>query len=116
MFKFINIMWPSFIKLLFLYILSVNTGCKKKSVDSNTSSPTFAKGADISWITQMEANGIKFYNRSGVQEDEFQLMKDLGMNSIRLRVWVNPSGGWCNTSDVVNKAIRAKNAGLQLLI
>ena len=26
---------------------------------------TFAKGADVSWVTQMEASGIKFYNSTG---------------------------------------------------
>src|SRR5206468_7849700 len=46
----------------------------------------------------------------------FQLMKDIGMNSIRLRVWVNPSDGWCNTSDVVFKAISANSLGMKLMI
>lgn len=74
------------------------------------------KGADISWVTQMESSGVKFYNKSGVQEDCFQLMKDLGLAAIRLRVWVNPTDGWCNTTDVVAKAVRAKNAGLDVMI
>ena len=38
------------------------------------------------------------------------------MNAIRLRVWVNPSNGWCNTADVVAKAVRAKNMGLKVMI
>lgn len=38
------------------------------------------------------------------QTECMTLMRDLGMNSIRLRVWVNPSDGWCNKSDVVAKA------------
>jgi arabinogalactan endo-1,4-beta-galactosidase len=79
-------------------------------------SATFAKGADISWVTQMESSGVKFYNKAGAQQDLFALMKSLGMNSIRLRAWVNPSDGWCNTADVVAKAIRAKNAGMKIMI
>jgi arabinogalactan endo-1,4-beta-galactosidase len=79
-------------------------------------SATFAKGADISWVTQMEASGYKFYNAAGTQEDLFVLMKSLGFNAIRLRAWVNPSGGWNNTADVVAKAVRAKNAGMKILI
>jgi arabinogalactan endo-1,4-beta-galactosidase len=75
-----------------------------------------AKGADVSWLTQMEALGIKFYNSSGTERDCMQILKDLGMNSIRLRVWVNPTDGWCNTADVVTKAIRAKNLGMKILI
>ena len=76
----------------------------------------YAKGADISWVTEMESGGLSFYNRNGLKEDAFQLMKDIGFNSIRLRVWVNPSNGWCNTTDVVNKAMRANQLGLKLMI
>ena len=77
---------------------------------------TFAKGADVSWVTQMEASGYKFYDKNGNQQDLFVLLKSLGLNSIRLRAWVNPSNGWCNTADLVKKAIRAKNAGMKIMI
>jgi arabinogalactan endo-1,4-beta-galactosidase len=38
------------------------------------------------------------------------------MNAIRLRVWVNPAGGWNGTADVVAKATRAKNLGMRVMI
>lgn len=34
----------------------------------------FANGADIGWVSQMEAAGKVFYNRSGVQEDCLQIL------------------------------------------
>jgi len=77
---------------------------------------TFAKGADVSWLTQMETSGYKFYNSSGTQQDVLQILKDKGINSIRLRVWVNPADGWCNKADVLAKAIRAKNMGMRIMI
>ena len=77
---------------------------------------TFANGSDVSWVTQMEAAGIKFFNNSGVQQDLFTILGGKGINAIRLRVWVNPSGGWCNTADVVSKALSAKAAGMSILI
>lgn len=76
----------------------------------------FVKGADISWVTQMEASNRKFYTAAGVETECFALMKLLGMNSIRLRVWVNPSSQWCRTPDVVAKAVRAKNLGMRVMI
>jgi arabinogalactan endo-1,4-beta-galactosidase len=79
-------------------------------------SSSFAKGADISWVTQFESTGVKFYDAKGNQLDLFSLMKSLGFNAIRLRAWVNPSNGWCNTADVLAKATRAKNAGMKVLI
>jgi len=99
--------------------------CSKSSTPAPPVTPTytppvvsssFAKGADISWVTQFESLGVKFYNSSGQQQELFSLMKSLGFNSIRLRAWVNPSDGWCNTADLVAKATRAKNAGMKILI
>ncbi len=80
------------------------------------STGTFAKGADISWCTEMESSGIKFYSAAGVQTECTALMKSLGMNSIRLRVWVNPTGGWNNKEDVLAKALRAKNLNMRIMI
>ncbi|MGN1246829.1 MAG: glycosyl hydrolase 53 family protein, partial [Muribaculaceae bacterium] len=60
----------------------------------------FARGADISWATEMEADGRKFYTADGVETDIFALMKSIGMNAIRLRVFVDPAGygygPWCD--------------------
>jgi len=96
---------------------SKNSNSSPDSPDNNdTTVAAFAKGADISWLTEMEAGGYKFYSRDGVQKDCYQAMKDLGMNSIRLRAWVHPTDGWCNTADVVAKAKRAKAAGMRIMI
>lgn len=76
----------------------------------------FSKGADVSWLTEMEAAGRLFYNKEKRPTDGLELMKELGMNAIRLRVFVNPPDGWCGTTDVVNKAYRAHLLGLKLLI
>ncbi|HVW95056.1 MAG TPA: glycosyl hydrolase 53 family protein [Mucilaginibacter sp.] len=110
---------------IFLLIISCsNKGGSPAPVDKGNTdtyqppvvSSNFVKGADISWVTQMESSGYKFYDKSGKEQDLFVLMKSLGFNSIRLRAWVNPSDGWCNTTDLVAKALRAKNAGMKILI
>ena len=46
---------------------------------------TFAKGADISWVTQMEADGQKFYSADGREMECTVLMKEIGFDAIRLR-------------------------------
>lgn len=75
-----------------------------------------AKGADVSWLTEMEGDGVKFYNKEGKATECLALLRDLGVNSIRLRVWVNPDGGWCGKDDVVKKACRAQQLGFRLMI
>lgn len=75
-----------------------------------------AKGADVSWLTEMEGDGVKFYNKEGKATECLALLRDLGVNSIRLRVWVNPDGGWCGKDDVIAKAQRAQQLGFRLMI
>lgn len=87
---------------------------------SFTTRQNFAKGADISWLPQMEATGYKFYNDNGVQDDCFKILKDHGINSIRLRTWVNPStsktDGHCSKDETVAMAVRAKQWGMRVMI
>lgn len=78
--------------------------------------PSFAKGADISWVTEYEKKGYKFYNASGKETECTALMKEIGCNAVRYRVWVNPSDGWCNKADVLAKARRAQALGLAIMI
>jgi arabinogalactan endo-1,4-beta-galactosidase len=77
---------------------------------------TFAKGSDVSWVSQEESSGYTFYSSAGVKTDPFVLLKGLGNNAIRLRVWVSPSGGWCDGADVLYKAKRAAAQGQRIMI
>ncbi|HRG92278.1 MAG TPA: glycosyl hydrolase 53 family protein, partial [Chitinophagaceae bacterium] len=105
------------ISLITLFFIACGKSGSGKQFENNPPLHAgFAKGADISWLTEMEASGKLFYNSSGTQKECLQLMKDLGMNSIRLRVWVDPAGGWNNSADVVAKAVRAKSLGLRIMI
>lgn len=112
-------MKPLIAILVFVLNLLMFAACKKTSTahpNPPQPAPIFSKGADVSWLSQMESSGKKFYNSSGVEQDCMLLLKNLGINSIRLRAWVNPANNWCNTADVVTKAIRAKNLGMKIMI
>jgi arabinogalactan endo-1,4-beta-galactosidase len=80
----------------------------------------FVKGADIGWLDQMEATGYKFYDSNGIQKDCMQILKGKGINTIRLRVWVNPSNdkisGHCSKKEVAKMALMAKNRGMRIMI
>lgn len=80
--------------------------------------PEFWLGADISWATEMEANGHKLYNKQGEERECTALMKELGLNAVRLRVWVDPSahGNWCNKEDLLVKCLRAKEQGMAIMV
>jgi arabinogalactan endo-1,4-beta-galactosidase len=76
----------------------------------------FAKGADVGWVSEMEASGRVFRDRAGKAEDLYAILKEQGMDAIRLRVWVNPQDGWNGIADVVAKAKRAQAAGMRIMI
>ncbi|MDD3321335.1 MAG: glycosyl hydrolase 53 family protein [Paludibacter sp.] len=80
----------------------------------------FANGADVSWLPQMEATGYVFKNDNGVSEDCLKILKDKGINSIRLRTFVNPStnrtSGHCSKDETVAMAVRAQQMGMRIMI
>ncbi len=81
---------------------------------------SFAKGADVSWLPQMEATNYFFYDSDGTPKDALQLLKDRGVNTIRLRVFVNPSShkttGHCSPAETIAMAVRAKGLGMRIMI
>lgn len=64
----------------------------------------------------MEAKGKKIYTNDGLEYDLFDVLKSKGINSVRLRVWINPSNGYCNKVDVVTMTIRAQQKGMRIMI
>jgi len=85
-----------------------------------TAPAQFVKGADIGWLQQMEATGYKFYDSAGVQRECLDILKSKGINTVRLRVFVNPSSdkinGHCSKKEVASMALRAKNKGMKVMI
>ncbi len=107
--------------VLLILLSSILYACKKSGYGGNpppTPPPNnnIIKGADVSWLTEMESAGRKFYNSAGTEKECMQILKDLGVNSVRLRAWVNPANGWNNTADVIAKATRAKNLGMKIMV
>ncbi len=75
----------------------------------------FAFGADVSFVPQMEGWGTKWRDKNGRQRDILQILKDQGINSIRLRVWTTNSGA-SSKQEVVSMCKRAKSKGMNVMI
>lgn len=106
--------------LIFLAVILTTSACKRSEDVEKLPLTTIAKGGDISWLPQMEASGYIFYNDNGEPEDCFKILKDHGINSVRLRTWVNPSdnpqSGHCSKEETVAMAKRAKEWGMKVMI
>ncbi|KAK7422754.1 hypothetical protein QQZ08_009379 [Neonectria magnoliae] len=74
------------------------------------------KGVDWSSTLLQEANGIKYSNSAGVNQPLETILKANGVNSVRQRVWVNPSNGDYNLDYNLKLAKRAKAAGLSVYL
>lgn len=79
-----------------------------------------AKGADISWMTEMEADGYTWKDNDGDAKELMPLLKEYDLDAVRLRVWVDPSvseaNGWCDIDDLVKKAELANAQNIDILI
>lgn len=78
--------------------------------DNPDTKSTFVVGADISWASEMDHDGKTWKDASGSTKDIMDLMFSEKEHGIRLRVWVDPDGGWSGQEDVVLLAERAMKA------
>ena len=90
--------------------------CLGACQSSKKTAEHFALGADISWETELEDRGFRFATKEGDTMECTALMKHLGLNAVRLRVWVNPRNRYCEKEDVLQKALRAKELGMDIMI
>lgn len=80
-------------------------------------------GADISFLPELEAQGIRF-SENGKAEDVFSILKRHGFNYVRLRLFhdpardsgYSPGKGFCDLEHTKAMAKRVKNAGMKLLL
>ncbi|MHA1976980.1 MAG: glycoside hydrolase family 53 protein [Candidatus Hodarchaeales archaeon] len=73
------------------------------------------RGVDISFLPEIEENGGKYY-LNGEDTDLVLLLKNSGVNSIRLRIWNNPTNEYCGKNQTLVFARRISDLGLTLLL
>ncbi|KAI1311422.1 glycoside hydrolase family 53 protein [Xylaria venustula] len=74
------------------------------------------KGVDWSSVVVEENAGRSYTTTSGTKESLETILKASGVNTVRQRVWVNPSDGNYDLSYNLKIAQRAKTAGLGLYL
>lgn len=74
------------------------------------------KGVDWSSLLIEEAAGYTYKTTSGTTEPLETILKASGVNTVRQRLWVNPSSGNYNLAYNLKLAKRAKAAGLNIYL
>ena len=83
----------------------------------------FYFGADLSYVNEMEDCGVE-YKEQGTPKDPYQIFADHQCNLVRLRLWHSPSwydalnagNRYSDFQDVRRSILRAKAAGMQVLL
>jgi len=89
---------PSIFPILWLPMAALFLGCgsNQSSTSSTSTSPpppaaTFVRGADIGWSTQLAALGYAWEDQTQTQLPLLQILKNHGVNLIRIRTFVDPA-------------------------
>lgn len=91
---------------------------------SATARDDFIRGVDVSTVIALEKSGVVFRDFDGNEEDLFKILRDNGVNYIRVRVWVNPfddngnsfGGGGNDLQTAIEIGKRAAKYDLPLLV
>lgn len=83
---------------------------------SSASAALTYKGVDWSSVIVEERAGITYKSASGQTQPLEQILKANGVNTVRQRVWANPSNGDYNLAYNIALAKRAKAAGLGVYV
>lgn len=87
-------------------------------------SEDFTMGVDISSLIAEEESGVKFYDANGKEADMMDILKNAGVNCVRIRVWNDPhdtdgnsyGAGNCDVENAIKIGKRATKAGLGVMI
>ncbi|WP_299557382.1 glycosyl hydrolase 53 family protein [Seonamhaeicola sp.] len=106
--------------IIFLMLLIMACAGQEMSDETNEPSTTgldFYKGADLSYVNEMEDCGAVYRNELNEVQDPFEIFADAGTNLVRVRLWHNPSWtSYSNYDDVKKTIARAKGYGMQVLL
>lgn len=97
-----------------LFLVSCEQG--KNAVRENQSEDAFYRGADLSYVNEMDDCGGVF-RKDGKKTDPYQLFAEEGCGLVRLRLWHSPAWtDYSNFKDVKRSIRRAKENNMPVLL
>lgn len=72
------------------------------------------RGADVSFLPQIEAEPTTFYNQDGDASNVLDLLKENGCNAIRVRLWHTPDSEHSGLEEVTEFVGRIRAKGLKV--
>jgi arabinogalactan endo-1,4-beta-galactosidase len=99
--------------LLFLILVS----CNEKGADPSlevANESEFISAVDISRYPEISLENPSFFNSEGVQEDFLTILNRSGVNTVRLKLWVNPENKHSGFEEVLSFSNELKSLGFKI--
>lgn len=109
-------------KIGFFLMLSTLLACSRSENVSPETEPFIdekileIKGADLSYLPELRQSGIILKNAEGQAEDPLTSLKKAGVNTIRLRLWKNPTSPNSSFKSVKNLSQEIKSRGMKVML
>lgn len=111
-------------KRILCIVLSLTLALSLAAALAEDFTTDFVLGVDVSELVAQENSGVKYYDADGNEADALKLLRDCGVDHIRLRVWNDPhdedgngyGGGSIDANVAARISARAAKLGLKTLI
>ncbi len=104
-------------RVTILFITFLVLSCAKSDTNLPNNAPTeqqFISAVDISSYPEIMTTNPRFYDTDGTPKNLLDILKSKGVNTIRLRLWVNPSNEHSGLNEVRQFAVTLKNSGFKI--
>jgi len=101
--------------VIILFILTVFISCNKdipNNIEPNNYS--FISTVDISQYPEISDSNPKFYDLEGNEKYFLNILKENGINTVRLRLWVNPNTEHSGFNEVKEFSKTLKSYGFKI--
>jgi arabinogalactan endo-1,4-beta-galactosidase len=100
-----------------LFIIALFISCSKNEVETIVTKQNqlnFISAVDISNYPEISEENLEFYNLEGTKNDFLNILTESGVNTIRLRLWVNPANSHSSFDEVKTFSLKLKSKGFKI--
>jgi arabinogalactan endo-1,4-beta-galactosidase len=106
-------------RLALPFLITLSLACSKtenEQLPPSSLPPVDIRCNDASFIPEIRESGYTVKNAQGETEDMLAIMKDAGINTIRLRIWHTPANEHSGFQEVYDFANEIHDAGLKVML
>ena len=109
----IRLLLPLFTVLGLTFVLT-SCGDQEDRPNREPRTSLSIKAVDISSYPEINTSNVPYFNKNGEEESLLNILHESGINTIRLRLWVDPIDGRSTLKEVSNFSSILKSYGFQI--